>query len=127
MLVGKLEEAAKACEVKDELVKNLQHESDEVKEKSACVCKIRWNRVGRWSRKLKAHLSRLDQSCWRFDRVINGYQRCGKHKELVVENHGEGWEGRRLSVAFSRVKELIISVFSETRLVVVYSARESIT
>ena len=47
MLVGKLEEAAKACEVKDELVKNLQHESDEVKEKSACVCKIRWNRVGR--------------------------------------------------------------------------------
>ena len=34
MLVGKLEEAAKACEVKDELVKNLQHESDEVKEKS---------------------------------------------------------------------------------------------
>ena len=37
MLVGKLEEAAKACEVKDELVKNLQTESDEAKEESACV------------------------------------------------------------------------------------------
>ena len=109
MLVGKLEEAAKACEVKDELVKNLQHESDEVKEKSACVCKIRWNRVGRWSRKLKAHLSRLDQSCWRFDR-------CGKHKKLVVENHRERRQERRFSVALFRVSESILSVFSETQL-----------
>ena len=37
MLVGKSEEAAKACEVKDELVKNLQHELEEAKEVSACV------------------------------------------------------------------------------------------
>ena len=37
MLVGKLEEAAKACEVKDELVKNLQHELEEAKEVSACA------------------------------------------------------------------------------------------
>ena len=36
-LVGKLEEAAKACEIKDELVKNLQHELEEAKEVSACV------------------------------------------------------------------------------------------
>ena len=112
MLVGKSEEAAKACEVKDELVKNLQHESDEVKEKSACVCKIRWNRVGRWSRKLKAHLSRLDQSCWRFDRVISGYQRCGKHKELVVKNHRERQEEWRSSVVLFRVSESKLSVFS---------------
>ena len=116
MLVGKSEEAAKACEVKDELVKNLQHESDEVKEKSACVCKVRWNRVGRWSRKLKAHLSRLDQSCWRFNRVISGYQRCGKHKELVVENHRERRQEWRFSVALFRVSESILSVFSETQL-----------
>ena len=50
-----------------------------------------------------------------------------KHKELVVENHRERREAWRLSAALSRVKELIIRVFSETRLVVVYSARESIT
>ena len=37
MLVSKLEEAAKACEIKDELVKNLQHKLDEAKEVSACV------------------------------------------------------------------------------------------
>ena len=37
MLVGKLEEVAKACEIKDELVKNLQQELDEAKEESACV------------------------------------------------------------------------------------------
>ena len=59
--------------------------------------------------------------------TFSGHLRCSKHKELVVENHRERREEWRLSAALSRVKELIISVFSETRLVVVYSARESIT
>ena len=89
--------------------------------------KLQWKRVGRWLRKLKAHLSRLDQSCWRFDRGISGYQRCGKHKKLVVENHRERRQEWRFSVALFRVSESILSVFSETQLVVVYSVRESIT
>ena len=37
MLVGKLEQVAKAYEMKDELVKNLQHKLDGAREESARV------------------------------------------------------------------------------------------